>query len=138
MSCTPWALRIGESILRRICHELPANEAHDCFAEWSAELPAIWSDETLPRWRAAIRVLAYCLGQRATAQSLTPPPDDDPAEMHRAAPLIGGAVLLSLSSDTQSLVGDISNYTADLLILIGVITLRPRRSRRSNGSGKSG
>ncbi|MGQ4374780.1 hypothetical protein ACN6K9_001651 [Streptomyces sp. SAS_267] len=138
MSPTPWALRVGDFILRRICHELPAQEAEDCFAEWSAELPAIWDDEALPRWRAATRVLAYCLGQRGTAQSLMPTPGDDPTEMLRAAPLIAGALLLALSTDAQGLVGDIGTYAAELLSLIGLITLRPRRSRRSNGSGKSG
>lgn len=137
MSPAPWALRAGEFILRRICRELPAREAEDCFAEWSAELPAIWADEELPRRRAAVRVFAYCLGQRRTVLALTPLPGDDPDEMLRAAPLVGGALLLGLSTDAQGLAGDISAYTAELLVLIGLITLRPRRSKRDNDSGKS-
>ncbi|MEU5281070.1 hypothetical protein AB0G87_32205 [Streptomyces asoensis] len=137
MSRAPWALRAGELILHRICHGLPVEEAEDCFAEWSAELPAIWDDKELPRWRASTRVLAYCLGQRRTAQFLMPPPDDDPVEMFRAAPLIGAALLLALSPDTQGLVGDVCMYAAELLSVIGVITLRPRRARRRNGSGES-
>ncbi|MGW3312079.1 hypothetical protein ACWDG9_36475 [Streptomyces sp. NPDC001073] len=137
MSPAPWALRAGEFLLRRVCRELPAGEAEDCFAEWSAELPAIWADEELSRRRAAAHVLAYCLGQRRTAQALTPPPGDDPAEMLRATPLIGGTLILALSTDAPGLAGDICTYTAELLALIGLITLRPRRSKRDNDSGKS-
>lgn len=138
MSRAPWALRAGELILHRICHGLPVEEAEDCFAEWSAELPAIWDDKELPRWRASTRVLTYCLGQRRTAQFLMPPPDDDPADMFRAAPLIAAAaLLLARSADTQGLAGDICTYTAELLSMIGASTLRIRTARRSNGSGGS-
>ncbi|WP_332880922.1 hypothetical protein [Streptomyces sp. NBC_00564] len=138
MGRAPWALRAGEFVLRRICHQLPVQEAEDCFAEWSAELPAIWDDEALPRWRAATCVLAYCLGQRHTAQSLTPPPDDDPAEMLRAMPLIAAMLILVLFDDVQGLVGEIGTYTAEVLSVIGAIALRPRRAKRSNDSGRSG
>ncbi|MDH6222805.1 hypothetical protein [Streptomyces pseudovenezuelae] len=138
MGRAPWALRAGEFILRQICHQLPAQEAKDCFTEWSAELPAIWDDEALPRWRAATRVLAYCHGQRHTAQSLTPPPGEDPAEMLRATPLMGAALISALSTDAQGLVGDISTYAIGLLSLMGVIALRPRRAKRNDGSGSSG
>ncbi|MEU5335647.1 hypothetical protein AB0G51_20300 [Streptomyces asoensis] len=137
MNRAPWALRAGEFILRRICRGLPAEKAEDCFAEWSAELPAIWDDEALPRWRASTRVLAYCLGQRRTAGFLMPPPDDDPAEMLRAAPLIAAALIFAFD-DAHGLVGDIGTYTSELLSVIAVFTLRPRRTKRKNGSRGSG
>ncbi|MET9122273.1 hypothetical protein [Streptomyces sp. NPDC004528] len=138
MKRAPWALRAGEFILRRICHGLPAEKAEDCFAEWAAELPVIWDDDTLPRWRAATRVLAYCLGQRHTVPYLMAPPGDDPAEMFRAAPLFGAMVIFALVADEQGVVGDLGTYAAELLSVIGVITLRPRRAKDKGGPGGSG
>lgn len=134
MNRAPWALRAGEFVLRRICRGLPTEKAQDCCAEWAAELPEIWDDDALPRWRASARVLAYCLGQRQTAQYLMPPPSDDPDEMFRAAPLLGAALIAAVSVDAEGLVGEACTCAAGLLSVIGVITLRPRRTKRQGDS----
>lgn len=139
MGRPPWALRLGEVILRGICRELPAEQAQDCLAEWSAELPAIWSDPALPRWRSPGRVLAFCLGQRRTVRCLVPPPVDDPEDMLRAVgPLVGSALSLALTSDEGGFVGEAGTFVAGLLAVVGVIGLRPRKSRRKDDSRGSG
>ncbi|MFD3580516.1 RNA polymerase sigma factor [Streptomyces sp. NPDC058644] len=50
----------------------------------------------------------------------------------KAAPLLGGGLVLALTSDAHGFMEDIGTYAAALLCLIGVVKLRPRRRKHKD------
>jgi hypothetical protein len=72
VSANPRGQRVAEWLIRAACHRLPADVRAERCREWTAELPAILSDESI-RVSAlrTLRALAFCVGISRTTRQLT-------------------------------------------------------------------
>ncbi|MEV5989360.1 hypothetical protein AB0L85_31030 [Streptomyces sp. NPDC052051] len=129
MNRSPRPQRAAEFLLRRACRRLPEEQAEERFAEWSAELPAIVSDPDLSDFRAAWRAVAFAFGQIRTAEELAARQPADPFDAIRAFPLVGALILLAVTSDSEGMMDSVATVTAEVLAVVGCITLRPKRAR---------
>ena len=72
MSRAPHVQRIAEWLIHAACRRLPADARAERCREWTAELPAILTDESVrPSFLRTLRALAFCSGISKTTRRLT-------------------------------------------------------------------
>jgi hypothetical protein len=72
VSATQPVQRISELLIRTCCRRLPDNERAERCKEWSAELPAILEDKSIPPILRAVRALQFSAGISRTTRRLSP------------------------------------------------------------------
>lgn len=72
MSRAAHGQRIAEGLIRAACRRLPADARAERCQEWTAELPAILTDESIrPSFLRTLRALAFSAGISKTTRRLT-------------------------------------------------------------------
>jgi Phospholipase_D-nuclease N-terminal len=68
----PRAQRIAGWLIRAVCRRLPPDERAERCREWTAELPAIFEDQSIrPSFLRALRALSFCAGIIWTTRQLS-------------------------------------------------------------------
>ena len=72
MSQAPRTQRIAEWLIRTACRRLPADVRAEQCREWTAELPAIFDDQSIrPSFLRTLRALTFCIGISRTTRKLS-------------------------------------------------------------------
>ena len=72
MSQAPRTQRIAEWLIYAACRRLPADVRAERCQEWTAELPAIFDDQSIrPSFLRTLRALTFCIGISRTTRRLS-------------------------------------------------------------------
>lgn len=72
MSPAPSAQRLAGWLVQAVCRRLPADVRAERCREWTAELPAIFDDQSIrPSFLRALRALSFCAGLSWTTWQLS-------------------------------------------------------------------
>jgi hypothetical protein len=72
MSQAPCTQRIAEWLIYAACRRLPADMGAERCQEWTAELPAIFDDQSIrPSFLRTLRALTFCIGISRTTRRLS-------------------------------------------------------------------
>jgi hypothetical protein len=72
MSQVPRTQRIAEWLISAACRRLPADVRAERCQEWTAELPAIFDDQSIrPSFLRTLRALTFCIGISRTTRQLS-------------------------------------------------------------------
>ena len=72
MSPAPRSQRIAGWLIQTVCRRLPPDERAERCREWTAELPAIFDDQSIrPSFLRTLRALSFCAGISWTTRQLS-------------------------------------------------------------------